>query len=187
LKRQISIALGLSIVAVNTSLGHIQEPIIPVDQSEFRAIELPSVANTPLPSIIVDSMTREIPTARPETNTPKAKVSVEIKSETKITFSGSPSVKQAQAYALSRLGAAQYRCLYLLWSKESGWDPLKSNYAGSGAYGIPQALPGSKMASAGDDWRTNPITQVKWGIGYVNGRYGSACGAWAFWQEHHWY
>jgi hypothetical protein len=57
----------------------------------------------------------------------------------------------------------------------------------SGAYGIPQALPGSKMASAGPDWATNGVTQVKWAIGYVDSVYGSACDAWAFWRSHSWY
>jgi hypothetical protein len=91
-------------------------------------------------------------------------------------------------YAYDRLGPTQYTCLAHVVSKEdASWDPLKSNYGGSGAYGIPQALPGSKMASAGADWRTNGITQVKWMIGYVNGRYGSACGAWDYWQRHHSY
>lgn len=75
---------------------------------------------------------------------------------------------------------AQFACLITLWSRESGWVPTKQNYAGSGAYGIPQALPGSKMASAGPDWRTNAATQILWGLGYVDARYGSPCGALAW-------
>ncbi len=91
-------------------------------------------------------------------------------------------------YAFDLLGATQYACLAHVISKEDyDWDPTKSNYGGSGAYGIPQALPGSKMASAGADWRTNGKTQIKWMVGYVNGRYGSACGAWSYWQAHHSY
>lgn len=69
---------------------------------------------------------------------------------------------------------------------ESNWNPRARN-ATSGAYGIPQAHPASKMASAGPDWRTNPITQIRWAISYVAKRYGSACGAWSFWQAHRWY
>ena len=57
----------------------------------------------------------------------------------------------------------------------------------SGAYGIPQALPGSKMASAGSDWRTNPKTQIKWGLGYISGRYGDPCGAWSHFLRKNWY
>ena len=70
--------------------------------------------------------------------------------------------------------------------RESGCRYDASN-AGSGAYGIPQALPGSKMASAGSDWKINPVTQIRWMIGYVTGRYGGWSQAWAFWSSHHWY
>lgn len=84
------------------------------------------------------------------------------------------------------MSLAQYHCLDQLWIKESGWRWNAEN-RWSGAYGIPQALPGSKMRSAGSDWRTNPITQVRWGLGYVRGRYGDACSAWVFWKNHGWY
>ncbi len=73
-----------------------------------------------------------------------------------------------------------FGCLDNIWSRESGWRYNASNP--SGAYGIPQALPGSKMASAGADWQTNPVTQIKWGLGYIQGRYGDPCAAWAYWQ-----
>lgn len=72
----------------------------------------------------------------------------------------------------------QWGCLDTLWGKEeSGWNHLKSNNDGSGAYGIPQALPGKKMATAGADWATNPATQIAWGLGYIAGRYQNPCGA----------
>lgn len=83
-------------------------------------------------------------------------------------------------------GQDQWGCLDALWSKESGWQVNASN-AGSGAYGIPQALPGSKMASAGPDWQTNPATQIRWGLGYIAGRYGSPCAAWANSQAYNFY
>ena len=73
---------------------------------------------------------------------------------------------------------AEFGCLVALWNRESGWRVNAYN-AGSGAYGIPQALPGSKMASAGADWETNAATQISWGLGYIGGRYGTPCGAWA--------
>lgn len=91
-----------------------------------------------------------------------------------------------QQYALSRLGSQQYSCFNNIVIKESGWNHTATNPS-SGAYGLMQALPGSKMASAGADWRTNPITQINWGISYMNGRYGSPCGAWNFWLNNHWY
>lgn len=81
--------------------------------------------------------------------------------------------------------ASQYSAYNYIISHESGWNPKATN-SGSGAYGLPQALPGSKMASAGSDWKTNPITQIKWMKKYV-GRYGGIEGAQKFWESHHWY
>ncbi|MFI7023296.1 lytic transglycosylase domain-containing protein [Micromonospora sp. NPDC049900] len=72
----------------------------------------------------------------------------------------------------------QFPCLDKLWNKESGWNH-KARNPSSGAYGIPQAYPGNKMASVGADWQTNPATQITWGLGYIKGRYSNPCGAWA--------
>ncbi|GAA4711916.1 lytic transglycosylase domain-containing protein [Nocardioides conyzicola] len=83
-------------------------------------------------------------------------------------------------------GADQFGCLDSLWMRESGWNPHADNPSSS-AYGIPQALPGSKMASAGADWATNPATQIMWGLGYIQDRYGSPCGAWAHSQARGFY
>ena len=83
-------------------------------------------------------------------------------------------------------GTSQYTCLVSLWNRESQWNYQASNPS-SGAYGIPQALPGSKMASAGSDWRTNPVTQIRWGLDYIADRYGTPCGAWAHSQATGWY
>jgi hypothetical protein len=80
----------------------------------------------------------------------------------------------------------QYSCLVSLWNKESGWNAYANNPS-SGAYGIPQSLPGSKMASAGADWATNPATQITWGLGYISARYGDPCGAWGHSQRVGWY
>lgn len=96
-------------------------------------------------------------------------------------------LNEAQSYAASRVGGGeQWDCLYSLWSRESGWRWNAENVS-SGAYGIPQALPGSKMASVGADWQTNPVTQIEWGLGYINGRYGSACNAWQHSENVGWY
>lgn len=104
---------------------------------------------------------------------------------------GGTSPADAQATARSMLGGYgwgddQFSCLVSLWHKESGWRYNAYN-ASSGATGIPQALPGSKMASAGADWQTNPATQIRWGLGYIQGRYGSPCGAWSHSQSVGWY
>jgi len=86
----------------------------------------------------------------------------------------------------SGFGIDQFPCLNKLWNKESNWRTTASNPS-SGAYGIPQALPGSKMASKGSDWKSNPATQIKWGLGYIEGRYGSPCKAWSHSQSVGWY
>jgi hypothetical protein len=80
----------------------------------------------------------------------------------------------------------QFSCLDNIWSQESGWQVDAENPS-SGAYGIPQSLPASKMASAGSDWQTNPATQIRWGLGYIQDRYGSPCEAWSFKQGAGWY
>ncbi|BAW94010.1 hypothetical protein CHIBA101_2182 [Actinomyces sp. Chiba101] len=97
----------------------------------------------------------------------------------------------AQATARSMMGAygwgdSEFSCLVSLWNRESGWNYQAQNPS-SGAYGIPQALPGGKMASAGSDWQTNPATQIKWGLGYIQGRYGSPCAAWSHSESTGWY
>jgi hypothetical protein len=83
-------------------------------------------------------------------------------------------------------GAGEFGCLDALWQKESGWSYRAANPSSS-AYGIPQALPGSKMATEGGDWRTNPLTQIEWGLGYIERSYGSPCAAWSHSQSSNWY
>lgn len=73
--------------------------------------------------------------------------------------------------------SSQFSCLDPLWQRESGWNVYAANP--DGAYGIPQAYPGSKMASAGADWQTNAATQIRWGLGYIKATYGSPCAAWS--------
>jgi resuscitation-promoting factor RpfB len=80
----------------------------------------------------------------------------------------------------------EWTCLELLWERESGWNYQAANPS-SGAYGIPQALPGSKMGTAGSDWATNPATQIEWGLGYIADRYGTPCGAWGHSESVGWY
>ena len=85
-----------------------------------------------------------------------------------------------------KFGLDQMPCLDKLWTKESHWRVNAENQS-SGAYGIPQALPGTKMAEVAADWKTNPVTQIKWGLGYIQRRYGTPCNAWAHSQETGWY
>jgi hypothetical protein len=97
----------------------------------------------------------------------------------------------AQQIAMGMLGSygwssSQFSCLNSLWNEESGWNVYATNPS-SGAYGIPQALPGSKMASAGPDWQTDAATQIRWGLTYIKSLYGSPCGAWAHEEADGWY
>jgi hypothetical protein len=100
-----------------------------------------------------------------------------------------PNTAQSIAYNLmASFGfdpATYFGCLDDLWEHESGWIYDAENP--SGAYGIPQALPGSKMASAGPDWQTNPATQITWGLGYIKQLYGNPCAAWAFEEANGYY
>jgi hypothetical protein len=102
-----------------------------------------------------------------------------------------PPAGSPQAYALEYIskrdwGMDQFSCLVNLWNRESNWRHLAKNPS-SGAYGIPQSLPGSKMATEGADWMTNPETQIRWGVKYIAARYKAPCNAWAHSEEHNWY
>nr|WP_217197278.1 transglycosylase SLT domain-containing protein [Streptomyces buecherae] len=99
---------------------------------------------------------------------------------------GSYSVAEVQAIARQLVPGDQFQCFSNIVNHESTWNYKASNPS-SGAYGLVQALPASKMSSAGADWRTNPATQIKWGLSYMNERYQGPCGAWTFWQSNHWY
>jgi len=104
---------------------------------------------------------------------------------------GKPDPGTAQAIAYEMVLArgwdeAQYSCLVSLWNRESHWNVYAENKK-SGAYGIPQALPGDKMATVGADWKTNPVTQITWGLGYIAGRYENPCGAWTSSEARGWY
>jgi hypothetical protein len=98
-----------------------------------------------------------------------------------------PSPSRSRAYARTLVTSpTQFKCLNSLWTKESGWRHNADNPYSS-AYGIPQALPGNKMEIEGSDWRTNPVTQVDWGLRYIKERYGSPCQAYAHFKKHNWY
>jgi uncharacterized protein YabE (DUF348 family) len=106
-----------------------------------------------------------------------------------VSVATDPGSARAVARALAAQrgwGDDQFSCLDRLWTKESGWRVDADNPTSS-AYGIPQALPGSKMSSVGADWRTNPATQIRWGLGYIEGRYGTPCAAWSHSVARNWY
>lgn len=139
------------------ALQHVRRHIYPVDAAQV-VVRPPAPAPAPSPS-----PSQEAPAAAPA------------------EASGSP-----QQYAESLVGSAEFACLDELWTRESGWNVYAENPS-SGAYGIPQALPGDKMASAGSDWQTDADVQVRWGISYIDETYGSPCGAEQHENEFGWY
>jgi hypothetical protein len=132
------------------------------------------------------------PTALPASKAVAASVagSASTASASSSAASYTTPVGTAQTYAAKAVAArgwapSEFSCLVSLWNRESGWNTHASNP--SGAYGIPQALPGSKMATAGGDWQNSYQTQIDWGLGYISGSYGSPCGAWAHSNAYNWY
>lgn len=119
-------------------------------------------------------------------DTAKAAKAAAQQKKAAVTPSGTP--RQIAKQMLTEFGwsPSQFSYLDSLWWHESGWSPTAENPS-SGAFGIPQALPAAQMASAGADWQTNPATQIKWGLTYIQQRYGSPSGAWAHEEDHNWY
>jgi hypothetical protein len=155
----------------------------PVEDQEIQAV---IVADGPAPAVVRDqfSITKiVIP--------PPVAVARKASPGAGAPAAGTPDPGTAQAIAHDMVlargwGESEYSCLVSLWKKESSWNVYASNKS-SGAYGIPQALPGSKMASVGADWATNPATQITWGLGYITARYSTPCGAWGTSQARGWY
>ena len=134
--------------------------------------------------------TKKLAPATPTQAKPPSKKSSSSSSTGSHSSSGPEPTGSAQSIAKQLLaargwGGDQFSCLVSLWNRESGWNTHASNP--SGAYGIPQALPGSKMGSAGPDWQDSAATQIKWGLGYISARYGTPCGAWGHSQSTGWY
>jgi hypothetical protein len=136
------------------------------------------------------------------TNARKENANTSSRSSTRTSSTPPPPVtgpipKSCSAYTGNRaigcslvlaagLSLTQMACLDKMWTRESNWRTTADNPS-SHSYGIPQALPASKMAAFGSDYRSNPATQIKWGLSYIKGRYGTPCDAWTFWQAHDWY
>ena len=139
--------------------------------------------------VLVGTHVEETTTASTDDSSDSATSSTEptgSSSSTAAVASGDPQTIARSMLSSYGWGDDQFSCLVSLWNRESGWSYTATN-ASSGAYGIPQALPASKMASAGSDWQTNPATQIKWGLGYIQSTYGSPCGAWAHSESTGWY
>ena len=136
------------------------------------------VTKEPVDRVVVFG-TRERPVEKVQATSTKKSTSTSVPS-------GSVKEIGQQMAAARGWSGSEWTCLESLWERESGWNYKAANPS-SGAYGIPQALPGSKMGSAGSDWATNPATQIKWGLGYIADRYGTPCGAWGHSESVGWY
>jgi hypothetical protein len=133
-----------------------------------------------------DAQRQQLPSSTPSTTSSPKPTATTTKPTNPPTATKPVSYGSAYDIAKSMVPASQFGCFANIIERESGWNVHASN-PGSGAYGLGQALPASKMASAGSDWRDNPATQIKWTLSYMDSRYGSPCGAWSFWQSHSWY
>lgn len=143
------------------------------------------VVKKPAPVVTDDTTTTDSTTADSTASTESSTPAVTAAPAAAAATPGSAQAIGAELVAARGWGTDQYNCLVSLWNKESGWNVYAANP--SGAYGIPQALPGSKMASVGADWQTNPATQITWGLNYIQGRYATPCGAWAHSVANNWY
>ena len=171
-------ATNLSDVA--SSLASYQ--VLPIDEVESLTQRTAAIATT------VEAAAAEADRVAAE-KAAAAAAAAEAQRQQALAASNTPAGAQnvAQSLAASKYGwgDGQFGCLVQLWEKESGWSYTAHN--SSGATGIPQALPGSKMASAGSDWATNAATQVAWGLGYIAGSYGTPCAAWAHSEAYGYY
>jgi uncharacterized protein YabE (DUF348 family) len=165
------------------------ERVTTVDgKEESRTKVSEETTKEPKAKVVLEG-TKERPAPRPETasrSESRSSGSSSSSSSSGPSVSGSPRAIGQQLAAARGWTGSQWTCLENLFEKESGWNPTADNPSSS-AYGIPQALPGSKMASAGSDWRTNPATQITWGLDYIAGRYGTPCAAWSHSQSVNWY
>jgi hypothetical protein len=177
-------------------------------QPSAYGLEFPATTSLTLPSDVVDSQTGEmISTSADDLEIAPIEAALfsELSSSATVSASAMSLVSSASASVeLARTpdgarevakvlmadrygwGDKQYWCLDGLWTKESKWNYRASNKR-SGAHGIPQALPATKMESVGTDWRTNPVTQISWGLRYIESRYETPCGAFAKFKRTNWY
>lgn len=182
---------GVAVAAPLSVSSQANAEVIPLARGEVMNQELMAAATAEveftLPAVEVAEVPKAVVEPEPQTAQQDQGGDANTGSPVAAPPSGTPNPGSAQAIAQGYVGAGQeFDCLVALWNRESGWNVYAHNPS-SGAYGIPQSLPGNKMASAGADWQTNPDTQIRWGLGYIQGRYGSPCGAWAHSQAVGWY
>ena len=138
------------------------------------------IGKTPVKTVVVQAPESQVVSVGTKSSSTPAAASTPVTAAAVNVTPGSAQAIAKDLAAKRGWGNDQFSCLVTLWDHESGWRVDASNP--SGAYGIPQALPGSKMGSAGPNWQTNATTQITWGLDYIAGRYGTPCGAWSSWQ-----
>jgi len=193
------VVIGVSLILIGVSSSFISPPKQAHSEVQFSPSEIALGYDTPAQKPLKKrekrvsrSRIRISPIEKPNKNRfvkskPKrSKKKVSRSSEREVSPTGRNQRIGKQLAAARGWDGEQWNCIRSLWIKESGWSTRSSNSSGS-AWGIPQALPGSKMAKFGSDWRTNPATQIKWGLHYIDNRYGTPCRAWAHFQSHNWY
>ena len=191
--RTVGIFSGLAVATTGlvVSTGVLSQPL-PVDDAAV-ALSASSQAKSLSQDELAereDRASRSTGDRRPEADRSKTRA---LSNASGVAVTNSEDLSSADPKTLARalmpefgLSSSEFDCLDNIWSQESGWDTHADNPTSS-AYGIPQALPGSKMASAGPDWEDNAETQIRWGLGYIRDRYGSACEAWSYKQGAGWY
>ncbi|WP_408896737.1 lytic transglycosylase domain-containing protein [Nocardioides sp. R1-1] len=183
-----SVAVAVTGVSVAAGVAGQQSP--PAAAADFDAL-----ANVGASTLPTESTERREPVLSRDDLRPEAvpAKSADLAGSRTAAISDSRELSDSDPRDIARallgefgFSSSQFGCLDSLWTRESNWRVNADNPTSS-AYGIPQALPGSKMSSAGSDWATNPATQIRWGLGYIKDRYGSPCGAWGHSESHGWY
>lgn len=192
-------AIGISLILIGVSSSFISAPSRASSEVNFAPPEIALGYDAPAPKPVKKreksvsrSKIRLSPIESPnkkrfvKSKPKRSRKHVSRSSEREVNATGRNQRIGKKLAAARGWDGEQWNCLRSLWTKESGWSTSSSNSSGS-AWGIPQALPGSKMAKFGSDWRTNPATQIKWGLHYIDNRYGNPCSAWNHFQNHNWY
>jgi hypothetical protein len=191
--RRVALFSGIAVAATGIAVSTgVFSQSLPIDGSA-AALSTATPAKSLSQSELADrerQISRSNDDRRPVTDTVKARAlsNASGKAVTKSVNLSNADPRDIAKALMPQFGmsSSEFGCLDNIWSQESGWNVHAANPSSS-AYGIPQALPGSKMASAGPNWESNAETQIKWGLGYIRDRYGSACGAWSFKSGHGWY
>ena len=167
----------------------VSQAVIDAEAVERREVDLGELARATLLSAQADQISQAASElqAAAQKKTQTTATSMTSVSSTPVGSATDPrEIARQMMLSMYGWGDSEFGCFDNIIMHESKWSITGTNPT-SGAYGIPQALPGSKMATAGADWKTNPATQITWALGYVQGRYSTACGAWSFKSAHGWY